>query len=99
MTITVGSFTKIDSHDDLARCYRCLWQNLARSKNQVDCRIYCRTRAQLEKHIAGVFSLSVCILCSFLVKKPNSMIIDHLGADSMLGKHVSFNLPGLFWHT
>ena len=71
-------------------------KNLARSKNQVDCRIYCRTRAQLEKHIAGVFSLSVCILCSFLVKKLNSMIIDHLGADSMLGKHVSCNLPGLF---
>lgn len=42
MTITADSFTKIDLHDDLARCYRCLRQNLA-YKNQLDCRIRCHS--------------------------------------------------------
>ena len=67
MTITADSFTKIDLHDDLARCYRSLRQNLAH-KNQLDCRIRCHTRALLEKHIADVSSLSVGILCSFWSK-------------------------------
>ena len=76
MTITADSFTKIDLHDDLARCYRCLRQNLAH-KNQLDCRIRCHTRALLEKHIADVSSLSALILCSFLVKKRHSMLGEH----------------------
>ena len=67
MTITADSFTKIDLHDDLARCYRCLRQSLDH-KNQLDCRIRCHTRALLEKHIADVSSLSVRILCSFWSK-------------------------------
>ena len=67
MTITADSFTKKDLHDDLARCYRCLRQNLAH-KNQLDCRIRCHARALLEKHIADVSSLSVRILCSFWSK-------------------------------
>ena len=84
MTITADSFTKIDLHDDLARCYRCLRQNLAH-KNQLDCRIRCHTRALLEKHIADVSSL--CTYFMFLlVKKLHSMIIDQL-TDSMLGEH------------
>ena len=47
------------------------------------------------KYIAKVFSLSVRILCSFLVKKLNSMIIDH-HADSMLVEQENCNFPGLF---
>ena len=77
MTITADSFTEIESHDDLAMCYRCLRQNLACSKNQLDCKNRCHTRALLEKHIADVSSLSALILCSFLVKKRHSMLGEH----------------------
>ena len=68
MTITADSFTEIESHNDLAMCYR--W-------NQLDCKIRCHTRALLEKHIADVSSLSALILCSFLVKKRHSMLGEH----------------------
>ena len=74
-----------------------MWQNLVRSRNQLDCRIYRSTRALLEKNIANVFSLSVWILCSFLVRKLNSMIIDH-HADSIFVEQENCNFPGLFWH-